>query len=65
MEITGETIFNCIKARLREQHEFVSDSNIVRYLSHLNHTQTLELLTIGDVAEWRYDRSNHEQTSNI
>ena len=58
MRVTGEMIFNCIKTRLRERHEFVSDSNIVRYLNHLNHKQTQELLTLGDVAEWRYDRSN-------
>lgn len=60
MKMTGRDIIERIANRINDKGEMAYDSTILRYLRNLNHKQTLELFTLGDVAKWRNEKRSDE-----
>jgi len=58
IEINGKYFVSIISKRLNYEKILAYDSNIVNKIRELNKYQLLQLVTMGDVAEWHNDEIN-------
>ena len=63
MKMMGRDIIDRIVGRIIDKGDRPYDSVIVRYLRELDHKQTLELFTLGDVSQWRNEKIQNDESA--